>query len=180
MERARMFAVAVRDGDDLFLWVRLIRAARTDIYYAIPTGREDNPEWKKWDPHGSWHRDGRFHHKAFGQKMFPAEKRQKPAAEFKGSHNLITRGIALDEPRAFGLLCDPTKFSEVMEIHAGILSSKHYETYTSIDVSEPGLKPILLGGREKILWQRVINDAIPHITVTIYSADLTISRMGRT
>jgi hypothetical protein len=46
----RMFAVAVRDGDDLFLWIRLRRAARTDIYYMLPTGREDHPEWKNGTP----------------------------------------------------------------------------------------------------------------------------------
>jgi hypothetical protein len=55
-----------------------------------------------------------------------------------------------------------------MEIPAGILSPKHYETYTSIDVSEPGLKPLLMGGGEEILSQLVFDDAIPHITVTVY------------
>jgi hypothetical protein len=79
----RMFGIAVRDGADLFLWIRLRRAARTDIYYMVLTGREDDPEWKKWDPHGSWHRDGHLHHKAFNQKM-SSEKRQQPDAEFKG------------------------------------------------------------------------------------------------
>ena len=94
----RMFAVAVRDRNDLFLWTRLRRAAGTDIYYVLPTGREHNPKWKKWNPHGSWHKDGRVHHKSFNKKIFPAE-RQKPNAEFMGTYNLITRGIASDEPR---------------------------------------------------------------------------------
>jgi len=44
----RMFAVAVRDRDDLFLWLRLRRAAGTDIYYVVPTGREQDPKWEKW------------------------------------------------------------------------------------------------------------------------------------
>jgi hypothetical protein len=165
--KERMFAVAVRDSDDLFLWMRVKRAARTDIYYVLPTGREDDPEWKKWDPHGSWHRDGHLHHKSFDQKMF-AGKRQKPDAEFKGTHQLILRGLASDEPRAFGVRCDPTKFSEIVEIPAGILSHKHYETYTSIDVSEPDLQPLLMGGEEEILMQRIFDDAIPHIIVTVY------------
>jgi hypothetical protein len=120
-----MFAIAVHDNDDLFLWIRLRRAARTDIYYVLPTGREDNPDWKKWDPHGSWHRDGKVHHKSFDQKMLQ-EKRQKPDSQFKGTRQLISRGIALDEPRAFGVRCDPRKFSEVMTIPVDILSSKHY------------------------------------------------------
>jgi hypothetical protein len=164
----RMFGIAVRDGADLFLWMRLRRAARADIYYVIPTGREGDPEWKKWNPRGSWHRDGHLHHKSFDQKIFPAEPRQEPNAAFKGTYNLIARGIASDEPRAFGVCCDSVKFSEIMEIPAGILSPKHYETHTSIDVSEPGLKPLLMGGGEEILSQRVFDDAIPHITVTVY------------
>jgi hypothetical protein len=163
-----MFAIAVCDGDDLFLWLRLKRAARTDIYYVIPTGRENDQEWEKWDPHGSWHRDGHVHHKSFNRKM-SAQSRQKPSAEFKGTHNLITRGIASDEPRAFGVQCDPRKFSEVVLIPVSILGQKRYETYTSVDVSEPGLQPSLLGGQERILMQRILDDAIPHITVTVYS-----------
>ena len=48
----RMIAVAVRDRSHLFLWMR-VRRAEGDIYYALPTGREEDPEWKKWNPHGS-------------------------------------------------------------------------------------------------------------------------------
>src|SRR5262245_22169013 len=166
----RTFAVAVRDRNDLFLWTRLRRAAGTDIYYVLPTGREHDPKWKKWDPHGSWHKDGRVHHKSFDRKIFPTE-RQKPDAEFKGTYNLITRGISSDEPRLFGVPCDPTEFSEIMEIPAGILSPKYpdYETHMSIDVSEPGLQPLLMGGSENILCQHIFDDAIPHITVTVFS-----------
>jgi hypothetical protein len=163
----RMFALAVRDGDDLFLWIRLRRAAGTDIYYVIPTGREDERDWKKWNPHGSWHRNGRLHHKSFHKKVL-SDERQKPDASFEGTYNLITRGLASDEPRAFGVLCDRTKFSEVMEIPIEILSPKHYETYTSVDVSEPGMQPILMGGQEEVLVQRVFDDAVPHITATVY------------
>jgi hypothetical protein len=95
--------------------------------------------------------------------------RPSPDAEFKGTHNLITRGISSDEPRLFGVPCDPTKFSEIMAIPVGILSPKHYETHMSVDLSEPGPQPLLMGGSEKILTQRIFDDAIPHITVTVYS-----------
>jgi hypothetical protein len=40
----RMIAVAVRDRSHLFLWMR-VRRAEGDIYYALPTGREEDPEW---------------------------------------------------------------------------------------------------------------------------------------
>jgi hypothetical protein len=35
-------------------------------------------------------------------------------------------------------------------------------------MSEPGLQPVLMGGKEKILVQRIFDDAIPHIIVTVY------------
>jgi hypothetical protein len=63
-----------------------------------------------------------------------------------------------------------------MEIPAGILSPKHYETHMSIDVSEPGLKPLLLGGAEEILLQRIFDDAIPHISVTLYRWPVHVDR----
>jgi predicted phage terminase large subunit-like protein len=44
----RMFAVAIRDGDDLFLWIRLRRSKSGDIYYMFPTGW-----WQQWT-------DGKF------------------------------------------------------------------------------------------------------------------------
>jgi hypothetical protein len=58
-----------------------------------------------------------------------------------------------------------------MEIPAGILSPKYpnYETHMSVDLCEPSLQPLLMGGSEKILCQRIFDDAIPHITVTVFS-----------
>jgi hypothetical protein len=161
----RMFAVAVRDGDDLFLWIRIRRSKTGEIFYTFPTGRTDS-EWRRWDPHGSLHKDGRFHHKSFNKKIMPS-KRQKPDANFKGTEQLVTRPIASDEPRAFNVPCDPTQFSEVMEVPVGQLSSKRYETNVAIDVTEPGGQPIITPGA-RILAQRVFDDAIPWILVTVF------------
>src|SRR5260370_33511364 len=61
--KEQMIAVAVRDEEDLFLWLR-IRRARSGIYYMIPTGRT-GPEWKKSDPHATAHQDGRSHRKSY-------------------------------------------------------------------------------------------------------------------
>ncbi len=132
----KMFAVAVRDGTDLFLWIR-IRRAESGIYYVFATGREEEAEWKKWNPHGSQHKDGRFHHKSFDHKVFPPEQRQKPDADFKGTEQLVTRPIAPDEPRLVGVICDPAKFDAVLEVPVSILSAKKYETYVAVDLTEP-------------------------------------------
>ena len=160
----RFFAVAIRDGQDLFLWFRVRRASLGDIYYMIPTGGS-GPDWKKWDPHGSHHKDGRRHHKSFGQKIL-AEQRQKPDSDFTGSETLITRPIASHEPRASGVICNPIEFSEVMEVPASLLSSKRYETYISIDLTEPDGPPIVTALGE-VVAQQAFRDAPPWIWVTV-------------
>jgi hypothetical protein len=142
----RMIAVAVRDGGDLFLWLRIRRSKEGDIYYMFPTGRTDK-EWKKWDPHGSLHKDGRLHHKSFNKKFMPTQH-QKPDANFKGTTQLVTRPIASDEPRKFNVVCDPKKFTDLMEIPVGKLSPKKYETNIAVDVTEPGGKAIITFGAE--------------------------------
>jgi hypothetical protein len=98
---------------------------------------------KRWDPHGSLHNDGRF------------------------PEQLVTRPIASDEPRAFNVPCDPSQFSEVMEVPIGLLSSKRYETNVAIDATEPGGQAIITPGAQ-ILAQRAFDDAIPWILVTVF------------
>jgi len=161
----RMFAVAIRDGDDLFLWIRIRRAADGDIYYIFPTGRE-GAEWKKANPHGSLHKDGTLHHKSFNRKM--SRKRiQKPDANFKGPVNFVTRPIASNEPRLFGVICNPAEFDEVMEVPVGILSAKRYETHVSIDVTESGGSPSLNTSDGQILAQHTFQDSLPWILVSV-------------
>ncbi len=163
----KMFAVAVRDGADLFLWLRIRRAA-SGIYYVFATGREEEPDWKKWNPHGSYHKNGQFHHKSFDQKMLPQEQHQKPDSNFQGTKQMVTRPISSDEPRLVGVICDPTKFDEVMEVPVSMLSSKKYETNIAVDVTEPGGQAIITPGG-KILLQHAFADTIPWILVTVSS-----------
>jgi hypothetical protein len=163
----KMFAVAVRDGADLFLWIRIRRAA-SGIYYVFATGREGESEWNKWNPHGSYHKDGHFHHKSFDQKMLPPEQHQKPDAAFQGTKQMVTRPISSDEPRLVGVICDQTKFDEVMEVPVSMLSSKKYETNIAVDVTEPGGQAIITPGGH-ILLQHTFDDAIPWFLVTLFS-----------
>jgi hypothetical protein len=171
----RMFAVAVRDGDALFLWIRIRRAVDGDLYYVFPTGRQE-PEWKKWNPHGSLHKDGRLHHKSFDRKL-SLQKGQKPDSNFKDTVNWITRGIASDEPRAFGVICGPAQFSEVMEVPVSILSPKKWETYVSVDLTEPHGSASINTSDGQILAQHTFEDSIPWILVSVVSKPLP-SRTG--
>jgi hypothetical protein len=160
-----MFAVAVRDGGDLFLSIRMRRSIDGDIYYVLPTGRR-GPEWKQWNPHGSLHKDGNFHHKSFDRKISP-KKVDKPDANFKGTMNMISVGVSSGDPRAFGVKCDCSEFSEVMEVPVSLLSPKKYETYISVDLTERDGGPSINTADGKILAQHRFDDSIPEILVSV-------------
>ena len=157
------FAVAVRDREDLFLWLRLRRAPAGDIYYMIPTARP-GPEWKRWNPHGSLHKDGVFHHKSFNRKFDPAQIIQKPDASWKGTKNLVTRPTPARDPRAFGEICVPAEFSEIMEIPVELLNPR---TCVSVDVTDAKRVPTLVHPQTRVLAQRVFLEPPPHIVVTV-------------
>jgi hypothetical protein len=63
------YAVAVREGSDLWLtlWVR--RSRKGEFFVMMPRGDRD------WDPHTSYHLDGTLHIKSFDHK-FISQKRQ--------------------------------------------------------------------------------------------------------
>jgi hypothetical protein len=80
---------------------------------------------------------------------------------------LVTVPIARNEPRAFGVICDPTQFTEVMEVPATILSNETYKTYISIDLIEPGVQlGVAIHGTE-VLAERTFDDSIPWILVRV-------------
>jgi len=153
-----MYAVAVRDGEELFLFLRIKRNRRGEVFVLI--WRED----KGWDPHASYHADGQTHQKSFDHPSI-ARQRQKPDAHFRGTENLVTMGIAADEPRLINDPCKPDQFSEVFEIPVAELRPEKYRSYIAVDLVEPG-EPAISGAR--ILRQTVFKDAVPHILVTFF------------
>ena len=51
----RMYAVAVRDGHELFLFCRIRRTVTGDVYVLPPRPDPD------WNPHVSYHASGQYH-----------------------------------------------------------------------------------------------------------------------
>ena len=76
IEGMYQYAVAVREDSKLFLtlWVR--RNKKFEFFVMIP--RSD----REWDPHISYHRDGRLHSKSFGEKNL-IQERQPLTAPFE-------------------------------------------------------------------------------------------------
>jgi hypothetical protein len=76
------YAVAVREGSDLWLtlWVR--RSCRGEFFVMVPRGDRD------WDPHTSYHLDGTLHMKSFDHKFSLPQKRQPLTGAFRGTEHL--------------------------------------------------------------------------------------------
>jgi hypothetical protein len=160
------FAVAVRDGSDLFLWIRLRRAPKGDLYYIFPTGRHGRA-WKRWNPHGSLHRDGTLHHKSYNRPLHVTQVR-KPNAAFQGTLHFVQRGVAPDEPRGFGVVCHPSEFDEVMEIPVSRLSPNKFETCVYVDVTDAVGAPSINTATGGTTWeQRAFKDAVPWLLVSL-------------
>jgi hypothetical protein len=160
----RMFAVAIRDGQDLFLWIHIKRSKNGEVFCMLQAGRKG--ERRLWDPHLSHHKNGKVHYKSFGKKRF-SRTGQKPDADFRGTEPLFATDIRSDDLRDFGVICNPKEFCDVMEVPATLISPANpRETFVSVQLTEPGGQADIADGCE-ILRQKAFNDAIPVILVSV-------------
>jgi len=157
----RCFAVAVRDCFDLFLFLTVCRAQKGDVYVNFP--RENKRGWK---PHSSYHASGQHHQKSYGHKIL-VRKGEKPDLTFTGTQNVVTTGIAADEPRAINSPCQAADFEGVFEIPISDLSTETYRTMISVGITEPNGQPITTPG-STVVRQAVFKDAVPWILVTLF------------
>lgn len=157
----RMIAVAVRDGAELFLVLSICRSPQSDVYVNFP--RDHIPDWK---PHSSYHASGQHHQKSFDHKAL-VDHRQKPNSNFSGTENIVTTGIASDEPRAINKHCNAGDFQKVFEIPLTELSPEKYRTFISVDVTDTNSLPLITPGAT-VIRQDVFQDVIPWIQVTLF------------
>jgi len=160
-----MYAIAVRDNDDLFLVARVHRNTRGGVFVAVP-----RPGRLGWDPHSSYHPDGRYYVKTY-DRPHHIQLLQKPDANFRGTHNMSTLPIASFEPREINVRGKAEAFAEVFEVHVSELRPEEYSTYLSVDLTEPDRQPSIYrgvgSGGAKILRQASFQEAIPWIWVTL-------------
>jgi len=154
-------AVAVRDENDLFLVLSVCRSMAGDVYVNFP--RDYEPKWK---PHASYHASGQHHQKGFNH-AYHICPREKPTTGFHGTENVMTTGIARDEPRAINTPCIAADFDSLFEISLGDLRPEKYHTYLAIDIAEPISPPIIFPG-SRVLEQSVFADRVPWIVVTLF------------
>lgn len=152
------YAVAVREDSGLWLtlWVR--RSRKGEFFVMLPRGDQD------WDPHTSYHLDGTLHMKSYDHKLL-SQKHQPLTGVFRGSEHL---GVYWGHgPKSVGAICDPTAFSGVVEIAAGVLGPSHGGI--TVDLVEPGQEPIAFPWTQ-IVTRQVFSDILPRVVITVGSS----------
>jgi hypothetical protein len=149
-------AIAIEDGDDLRLGLVIRRSKRGEIFILIPRGSE-------WDPHSSYHADGTYHHKSYGQ-VFKSNlpKRQPLGPSFKGTEHLGSiYGFGTAAP-----ICHRDNFTSVTAIPSSILSGTR--GCINIDLVEPEISPnsIHRDGKQIVL-ETTYRDGSPWIVIAV-------------
>jgi hypothetical protein len=150
------YAVAIREGSNLWLtlWVR--RSWKGEFFVIIPRGDGG------WDPHTSYHLNGRFHSKSHGRTFGPPRKYQPLTGTFRGTEHLGVYGG--HGPKGVGAICDPAAFSGIVEVQPGILGPR--DGVVAVDLVEPGHPPLEHPGRQHA--EQVFQDFVPWVVIRIF------------
>ena len=165
MTEDQFFAVAVRDGDKLSLFLRIRRNRKGEVFVKLAAG-DSEPDW---DPHVSYHESGQFHHKSH-DRPFSVHTKQKPGPRFRGTEHLGNFVIDAELARALPR-CKVQQFSEILEIPIEIIGPRGTDPRTgvSVDLVEPGTSPTEAVPRGRIVDERVFDKAVPQIVVRLWN-----------
>jgi hypothetical protein len=150
------YAVAVKEGADLWLtlWVR--RSPKGEFFVLIPRAT------KGWNPHTSYHLNGMLHMKSFDDYKVISQMRQPLTGVFRGTEHLGAHGG--HGPKTVGAICNPDDFSGVVEVAPGMLGPVHGTVV--VDLVEPDCKPLCWPGT--LVAQQVFRDFLPWVVIRIY------------
>jgi hypothetical protein len=148
------YAVAIADGADLRLALVIRRSRKAECFILYPRDGE-------WDPHSSYHHDGKYHHKSHGQKMGIVSPRQR-LDQFVGTEHLGSfLGFGTAAP-----ICDPANFTSVLKVPTGILGSTHGRVL--VDLVQPGVRPNSLHRDGlQIIREETYVDCSPGVVIAI-------------
>jgi hypothetical protein len=154
-----LYAVAVRDGPDLWLALWVKRSTKPEYFVMLP--RNDRPDW---DPHASYHSDGCLHQKTHNRKI-DVSQRQIPGPGFHGTENILTTRLDLEDARAVKALCDPGLFTGILEIPGEVLSQGHH--IVAVDLTDTN-GTALAHPCSQIVIQRRFSKPFPEVLLTVW------------
>jgi hypothetical protein len=154
------YAVAVRDGCDLWLTLWIRRSWKGEFFVFRPCSDSD------WIPHTSYHQNGNVHMKSFDRRVLAPVQRQPLTGVFKGTVNLGT--YAGHSPKDVGAICDSTAFSGVIEVAPGILGPRHGAV--TVDLVEPGCAAMRTFPWARQVQEQTFRDFLPWIVIGIWAS----------
>ncbi len=157
------YAVAVRDGADLWLAVWFKRTKKGEFVILIPRAEPG------WDPHETYHLDGTFHSKSHG-RVLTTKVLQPLVGPFRGTEHLGSH--AGYGPKGVGAICDPAAFTGIVEVPLGVLGPRHGGVV--IDLVEPGHEPMTWF--EPVLQSRVFRDFVPWVVIRVVKSGFEFAR----
>ncbi len=157
------YAVAVRDGTRLFLFMEVTRKKAGDFYANLP--RPHDPSIKV---HASYHASGKFHVKTHGLPPIMDQYRQRPDSNFAGTKNLMDQKITPAIVRSIGQACEPEEWSAVFELSVADLGDGiARNTHVTADLVAAGAEPSLVPNA-RIMQQRQFRASSPFLVLTLY------------
>ena len=155
------YGVAFRDGVDLFLFLRLRRNPKGEVFVIFP--RED------LNAHASYHADGTHHVKSSRDKWIIRE-RSKPATIMEPV-NMLTTSVGAGDPRAINRVCRVEQFTEVFELPVSdLINSGRWGISLSVDIVPAG-GHATLAASARVIRQKKWRDAVPWFIVTLFEFD---------
>jgi N-methylhydantoinase A/oxoprolinase/acetone carboxylase beta subunit len=114
------------------------------------------------NPHASYHANGRLHSKTYDQAVI-VKKLQLPDRRFRGNQPME----ATNADRAASPTLPPLTghFVDVFELRLELITGKMNQSIT-VAVVEPGLDPVRVTGKDRVLAEKVFQDEAPWIVVS--------------
>lgn len=161
------YAIAAKhEGGRLCLFLRIVRAP-SGVYVVFAAGQHRPGIGRKaYDPHSSWHRDGRVHHKSY-DRAWTRQRQRQSLDGFRGAEPFVATPVdqmvvpALPE-------CDPAAFTEVLEISVASLDVAPSRQKIHVDLVAAGSPPPVVGFGERPRKRWWLEDASPSIVVSLY------------
>jgi hypothetical protein len=155
--------VVVRSGDDKRLFGRVRRSSKGDVYAVWAEDESPLNLAKGSNPHASYHANGRLHSKTYDRAVIVKEL-QLPDQRFRGNQPLE----ATNADRAASPTLPPLAghFDDVFEVSLDLITGRTNQSI-AVDVVEPGLEPVRVTGKDRVLAEKVFQDDAPWIVVSL-------------
>jgi hypothetical protein len=178
MPNRRMYAVAIRDIDGLWLLERISCSMGLKGGVSVLPPRDDprfaaeatwTPCLTPWNPHVTYHRNGQLHFRSYSGKPIEAKpflitQRQRLNASFHGIEPVFALPIQPGAAILHRTRCIAGRFDGVFEIPIEQFPEQEHHTL-AVDLVEYGKSTPYLGPWQHVIVQKSFQDLVPEISI---------------